>query len=1061
MNDYRQRINLNRRMEPSTTSMGKFFSNRLRDSLHYGGALTTNERENFDQTTADYEATPEPPISLYDVNRPIVTPSSTSSTNETYFTHTTPDIHKFSRRVELSSGYNILKNRTSSRPTRLPTYLQGRTPLAQLNPLPTTITINNTDDNRQRRLSYTDHDRAQYLAYNQQLLQKFHIDGTRRPFSSDSPLPPPLPLPPSVTTTTTTTSNSYFTSSAPPVHNRTAYEPIEPLKLVLTQEDNSIADLSRELRAAAYPTTRKSSNHSPTRETSPNTARYSTRINSKRIPPPRSLPKIHINEQQQQQQQQQTSISNMKIAHFYHHHESEKNPSITEDRLQSSSAASLLLDQFFNSELTPPKDTTTTTIQTHEMISIGNEKPHREHSQPTAILMRNSSISNSADDTTMSFVSKYARLAPIVSSQTFSTNRNSSIIPIDDNISNMNRSLNIEINHHEQTFDTLHDLSSFHNETTIITDDLLQTSEIIHTDSITDENEENYSYVPLKEQIKSINHIPLLELDELETNSDISESQFVPIIYAKELANEIDLLQKAHLLKQQQRSIAMDNENERINDNNSVPPPANMELLNFETLEEEFSILQQQQQHQDEENTPLPSPRIPSTMMEISSSSPITIKPESSPIPLSENETSLTNILQHSILIHNRSSPWFKLPTELWFKILPYLNTNELNNFSYVCKRFYLLVQHQACCHRIIINRRKELEQLWFDNISRRQPISLAFIECRQQNLENSQQQIQNNCENIKWFEFFQTIGTNLIDFTMTGCYHEPFTPNTLLPIIVKTCPNLLSLNLRWNNITESTLNHLITYSQFIHLHTLDLTGCQILDDTLLINIFIRTEIDFHLKKLILHACTNITWIGLDTIAICIPNLIHLNISRCIGLRNLSLHQYLTCFHYWPKLEYIDFGQLITLNDQDLTIVFDNCKYLNSLILDDCINLTDQTLNRLTSDFHMISLSNCTTIDMNIFLNLNEQCPNLHTINLNSIQNFNDNCLLKWSEKPLIHLKIFILDNCTECTINGIEKFLEKHSNLRKLSLNGNVISNEIEQQTLEQKFPNIKFVFQ
>ncbi|CAF4861522.1 unnamed protein product, partial [Rotaria socialis] len=78
--------------------MGKFFSNRLRDSLNFGGTLTTHEGENFDETSADYEATPEPPISLYDANRPIVTPSSTSSMNESYFTHTTPDIHKFSRR---------------------------------------------------------------------------------------------------------------------------------------------------------------------------------------------------------------------------------------------------------------------------------------------------------------------------------------------------------------------------------------------------------------------------------------------------------------------------------------------------------------------------------------------------------------------------------------------------------------------------------------------------------------------------------------------------------------------------------------------------------------------------------------------------------------------------------------------------------------------------------------------------------------------------------------------------------------------------------------------------
>ncbi len=85
----------------------------------------------------------------------------------------------------------------------------------------------------------------------------------------------------------------------------------------------------------------------------------------------------------------------------------------------------------------------------------------------------------------------------------------------------------------------------------------------------------------------------------------------------------------------------------------------------------------------------------------------------------------------------------------------------------------------------------------------------------------------------------------------MSGCYHEPFTPNTLLPFIIQNCSNLLSLNLRWNNITESTLNHLTTYPQFIHLRTLDLTGCQILDDTLLIDIFIRPERDFHLEKLI------------------------------------------------------------------------------------------------------------------------------------------------------------------------------------------------------------------
>ncbi len=178
-------------------------------------------------------------------------------------------------------------------------------------------------------------------------------------------------------------------------------------------------------------------------------------------------------------------------------------------------------------------------------------------------------------------------------------------------------------------------------------------------------------------------------------------------------------------------------------------------------------------------------------------------------------------------------------------------------------------------------------------------------------------------------------------------------------------------------------------------------------------------------------------------------------------MKNLSLNQNLTCFHYWPKLEYIDFGHLLTLTDNDLEIIFDNCKYLNTLIFDDCMNLTNQTLNKLTTNFQMISLNNCTNLTTDIFLKLNEQCPYLQTINLSLLKNFNDKCLLKWSEKPLIQLNILILDYCTECTLNSIEIFLEKHINLHKLSLNGNIISNVIEQQRLEQKFPNIKFVFQ
>ena len=981
MNDYRQRF------EPS---MGRFFSNRLRDSLHLSTVVTNHERENLDQTIADEQATPEPPpISLYDVHRSVITPSSTSSLKpDSYFTQSTSDTHKFSRRVELSSGYNILKSRTSLRPTRLPAVLQGRTPLAQLNPLPATgslLPTENPEENRPRRLSFTDHYRTQYLAYNQHISQQFNVDGTRRPFSSDSPLPPSIPT-------------NHYISSAPVVHDRSVYDPIEPLKLTAEQEDNSIAALSRELRAAAYPTTRKPANHSPTRETSPSTTRYSTRPHQKRVPPARSLPKIHPHDQP------------MKAPpHYYPYHESDKHPSTTpDDRLQSSSNTSLLLDQFFNSD------------QNHESILSTNTKHESTQS------MRTSSLPNGTDDTSMSFVSKYARLAPISLLQpTMSTSSSEPIL-------------------HDQTLDN----SSLHTDNFLLTDDLFQTLDMNHTDSTLDDAEEKYSYVPTKEQLHSINGVPLLELDELETSSDISESQLVPIIYAKDLANEIELLQKAHLLKQQQRSMSMDNDNGRTMDNSSVPPPENMELLNFEALDEEIFVFHQA------EDTPIPSPNKSTTMMEISSP-PLPREILPTPPPSTDNEPSLTHTFQHSLLAHNRLSPWFRLPTELWFKILRFLPNHDLYQFSYVCKRFYLLVQDRACHHQIIFHRRMKFEQFWFDALIRRQPISLSFIQCRQQNLENLDQP----SDDIHWVEFFQSIASTLLHFTMDGCYHEPFTPNKLLPIIIQSCSNLLSLNLRWNNITDSTLNQLINYPRMIHLHTLDLSACQLLDDTILINIFIRMEREFQLKQLILHACTNITWTSLDTIAICLPHLIHLDLSRCIGLKTLSSNEQPQCFQYWPELQTINFSYLLNLTDQDMNMIFEHCKYLQTLILDECLHLTDQTFSRFNENLQILSLNNCTNISTNALNQFNEQCPNLRQLHLNSTSQFNDRCLIQWSEKAFQQLEILTLDDCQQYTLENFRRFLDQHKHCRQLSMRNSSLNEH--NKFLQETYSQIQFVFQ
>jgi hypothetical protein len=387
MNDYRQRTNVSRLIDPSATSMGKFFSNRLRESHYFGVSPLPAKRtigENPERTIADDEAIPQPSLGHIDLQRSIPTPSSSSSNNDSYFTHNTRDMHKFSRRVELSSGYNILKNRTNSRPTRLPPFSEPSTLQGQSNPL-LTETQNQCESNQQRRLSLTDHQHTETIAHAQQI-QQLNNDGTRRPFSSDSPLPP------SIGQKQASAYTAHYISSAPPVHNRKAHEQVEPLKLATEQENDSIAVLSRELRAAAYPTTRKLSSHtSPTRETSPTTARYMNRTNVKRAPP-RSLPKINNVDHPNMK-------FNSKSAHLFNHqHDLERTHPIVDNTSHNSMVGSFVLDQFFSYEHMPDKETVE---PDHEIISNNNETSSKSLSR-IYISTDNKSLVNDILQTIMS-----------------------------------------------------------------------------------------------------------------------------------------------------------------------------------------------------------------------------------------------------------------------------------------------------------------------------------------------------------------------------------------------------------------------------------------------------------------------------------------------------------------------------------------------------------------------------------------------------------------------------------------------------------------------------------
>ncbi|CAF1101465.1 unnamed protein product, partial [Didymodactylos carnosus] len=1092
----------------SSSSIGKFLSNRLRDSIHYTRSSspptkhahsdnTVHLTENFDE--ADYVATPEPLLNdnfNYYHRRPLLTPSSTSSNVDSYLTHTSPDTKKFSRHVELSSGYNILKDNNRNKSLKLPNYRQGRTPLTRVNTLQhqkSSLLDEEEfpfDSFHQRRLSFNNRLLNSTSLYNNKHKFQYNNDGSRRPFSSDSPVPPP-------TQSTRILDNNI--SSAPPVHNRQPLPPnhyhetnnstesnlqqqqsssisnpnlpLEPLKFKSSsfavntadnEEDDSIAALSRELRAAAYPSNRKQSLSSPTRDiiatatntsASPPTSRYSTRNQTKRTLP-RSLPKL-------------TDAHSRKI-NYYHQTSSESNDERTDDLLQSSSATTLLLDQFFSLNTQQQQERS-------QLLNITGSEQSELVVIKTTLDLNNSTMNDltkSTSTTTRKFLSKYARLAPITTTHQVNIatvqricpklKRDTNNISVKKDEDQPQNVLNyINNNCKDENVDVLSEdyLSNMNlSMPSTLDNDRSNQSELIGVmnDDVDSAMDNTYDYAPFEQQHHDIIDIPLLELDELETASDICESQLVPIVYAKDLENEIALLQKAHQAKQQQRReqreahllLHQQDEDDRLNDNNSVPPPANIELLNFDTLDDEVLIKQECV------NEILSAATALLTLPTVLYKSDDTINNNN------DNENSFdtmdislmsmpsfpiittSNIQQHTTLAHNRLCLWYRLSAKLWFKILSYLNQNELYNFSQACKRFYLLVQDQACQHRTILYRKPIIEQQWLHTIARRKPIALAFIECGQQNLEqdkkptsdsqiNNDFKLSNHMNIAEWNEFFNNIRTNLTDMTITNCYYEPFTPNFLLPIIFDKCNSIKTLNISWNNLTPVTFTLLFHHQ----LSSLDLSGCQTLTDSILTQLFFHDNnpsiLSLHLIILKLAFCVNITWSSLTVISEHLKSLKHLNIRQCIGLEYQFDNDNLNCFQYWSNLEYLDMSQLLSLTDNDILKLTINCKSLKQLYLDSCINLTDQTLytigNNLQLTLELISLENCVNIQQNIaYLFLIQQCLNLRSMNL-SFTCVSDEYIRSWinqSENNLNYLEILSL-NSTKCTYNGIKIILD------------------------------------
>lgn len=218
-------------------------------------------------------------------------------------------------------------------------------------------------------------------------------------------------------------------------------------------------------------------------------------------------------------------------------------------------------------------------------------------------------------------------------------------------------------------------------------------------------------------------------------------------------------------------------------------------------------------------------------------------------------------------------------------------------------------------------------------------------------------------------------------------------------------------------------------------LRRLHLAGCRFVTDVLLRGLSKNCR---KLEELDLQGCTNITDTGLTVLVVGCQGMKHLNINKCsnvgdVGISSVSK----ACGSSLRTLKLMD---CYKLGDKSILSLAEFCKYLETLIIGGCRDISDESIKSLAAAFTL----NLKVLQMDWCLNVSDSslnyillhCTNLEVLDIGCCEEVTDAAFeVLGSANRELRLKVLKARNCPKITVAGIGMLLESCKSLEYLDV--------------------------
>ncbi|XP_077868901.1 uncharacterized protein LOC102803243 [Saccoglossus kowalevskii] len=356
-------------------------------------------------------------------------------------------------------------------------------------------------------------------------------------------------------------------------------------------------------------------------------------------------------------------------------------------------------------------------------------------------------------------------------------------------------------------------------------------------------------------------------------------------------------------------------------------------------------------------------------------------------------------------------SLWQLLPDELLLTIFSYLSHKDLAACTQVCLLFNRICRDETLWKQITLEK-KSLCNTWLEQIGKKHPVSLSFLQCQGDNITSSGLR-----------SLFRSCSDSLQELNISGCSQGELTGDSVL-LHVTRCPNLKSLDASWCNVTDNAVMAVVDSSH--RLETMCLNGCQSITDEAVFAL-INKHSD-SLEVLELFGCFNITANCIIILGSCCRNLDTLNLANCSKLTDACISQLALSL---SNIEHLDLRGCKQIKDTCIRKIVRNCHKLRSLVLANCPLITDNALVEIATylpTIRSLDLSGCKKISNTGVRSIAMSCHGLIHLDVSStrINHKSVSTIACYCNKHLETLKLSFCSDITEASVIKLAKNCRK-----------------------------------